>query len=462
MIENKRLAGKQAGGKKVVMRKPPQKGYVHWDRGTFDRLVSGTPEPMESRFAVTHGLLLNLLQSRTAERGGGYRRLTKLVSLSHGSERSKREARRHAAVCFRSLRRARIIDVVTGEMVRGRLVEVSADLQREFSLNQTLSMYLLEALEALDPAGPTYALDVLSLVEAILENPDVVLYRQLDKIKTERIDEMKAQGMDYDQRMAELETLEWPKPNREFIYATFNAFADKHPWVGEDNIRPKSVAREMFETCCTFADYVRDLGLQRSEGVLLRYLSEVYKTIGQTVPALREIDSSLVDEWESLKQGGAGVGAAAADRSGAAARREVDLADDPKALAARIRVDLHRLLRALSARRYDEAAAALRVRGDVPAAGDAAGEPADAWTPARLEQAMAPYFAEHAALSVTPAARRPSNTVIQPLGPRRWRAQQRLIDPEGDEDWTLDCVVDLSVAPGAPAEPLIELARIGI
>jgi hypothetical protein len=475
VIENRRLAGKQAGGKKVVMRKPPAKGYVHWDKGTFDRLVSGTPEAMESRFAVTHGLLLNLLQSRTVERGGGYRRLTKLVGLSHGSERSKREARRHAAVCFRSLRRARIIDVITGEAVRGRFVEVSAELQREFSLNQTLSMYLLEALEALDQTAPDYALDVLSLVEAILENPDVVLYRQLDKIKTERMDEMKAQGMDYEQRIAELETLEWPKPNRDFIYATFNAFADKHPWVGEDNIRPKSVAREMFETCCTFADYVRDLGLQRSEGVLLRYLSEVYKTIGQTVPAmartdevediiahfrvmLREIDSSLVDEWESLKEGGRGIGAAGGD--GAPARREPDLADDPKALAARIRVDMHRLLRALAARRYDEAAAAVRARGQ------ANGDEAEAWTAERLEQAMAPYFAEHAALSVTPAARRPSNTVIQPLGERRWRAQQRLVDPEGDEDWTLDCIVDLGTEPGAPArapsDPLIELQRIGI
>src|SRR5262252_1472764 len=122
VVENRRLAAKQASGKKVVMHKPPTKGYVHWDKGTFDRLTSGTPEPLESRFAVTHGLLLNLLQSKNGERGGGYRRLTRLVALSHGSERAKREARRHAATCFRSLRRARIIDVVPYESVRGRLV----------------------------------------------------------------------------------------------------------------------------------------------------------------------------------------------------------------------------------------------------------------------------------------------------------------------------------------------------
>ncbi len=479
VIENRRLASKQASGKKVVMHKPPTKGYVHWDKGTFDRLTSGTPEPLESRFAVTHGLLLNLLQSKNGQRGGGYRRLTRLVALSHGSERAKREARRHAATCFRSLRRARIIDIVPYESVRGRLVEVSQELQRDFSLNQTLSMYLLEALGMLDAQSETYALDVLSLVEAILENPDVVLYRQLDRIKTERMDEMKAAGMDYEQRIAELETLEWPKPNREFIYETFNAFSDKHPWVGEENIRPKSVAREMFETFCTFAEYVRDYGLQRSEGVLLRYLSDVWKTLSQTVPApartegvediiahlhamLREVDSSLVDEWQSLKDG---KSSNAATRALLAARapKPVDLADDPKAFGARIRSDLHRLMRALAGRRYDEAAAALRA----PAPDDlTAGEPSpsgELWTPARLEQEMAAYFAAHATLSVTPLARRPSQTLIQEIAPRRWRAQQRLIDPEGDEDWAIDCVVDLSRAPApAAGEPLIELQRVGV
>ncbi|HET6147125.1 MAG TPA: DUF3516 domain-containing protein [Polyangia bacterium] len=477
VIENRRLASKKAGGKKVVMHKPPTKGYVHWDKSTFDRLCAGTPEPLESRFAVTHGLLLNLLQSKNGARGGGYRRLTNLIALSHSSERAKREARRHAATCFRSLRRARIIDVVPYEAVQGRLVEVSAELQRDFSLNQTLSMYLLDALAMLDMQSESYALDVLSLVEAILENPDVVLYRQLDRIKTERMDAMKAAGMDYEQRIAELETLEWPKPNRDFIYATFNAFSEKHPWVGEENIRPKSVAREMYETFCTFAEYVRDYGLQRSEGVLLRYLSDVWKTLNQTVPApartdevediithlhvmLREVDSSLVDEWQSLKDGRSGAAAQAA-RALAAERaaRPVDLADDPKALGTRIRAELHRLLRALAGRRYDEALAAIR-----PAAPDAGAD--EVWTAARLEQALAPYFAEHAALSVTPAARRPSHTLIQKVDARRFRAQQRMIDPEGDEDWVLDCLVDLppvGESGGPPvASPLIQLHRIGV
>ncbi|HTA18162.1 MAG TPA: DUF3516 domain-containing protein, partial [Polyangia bacterium] len=462
VVENRRLAVKQASGKKVVMQKPPQKGYVHFDKGTFERLINGTPEPLESRFEVTHGMLLNCLQSEAARarRGGGYGRLIQLVGRSHGGERQKRVERRRTATSFRALRHARIVDVVTTETARGRVVEVNGELQLDFSLNQTLSLYLLEALEALDREAPTYALDVLTLVESILENPDVVLRSQLDKLKTERMAQMKADGVEYDQRIAELEAMEWPKPNRDFIYTTFNAFADRHPWVGETNIQPKSIVREICETGASFDDYVRDYGLQRSEGVLLRYLSQTYKTLEQSVPVtmrtdevldllaglrvlLREVDSSLIDEWESLKQPG-GKGARAV-----VAARAVDLAADPRALAARVRAELHRLVKALAARDYESAARV--VTND--------GEAADPWTAERFTQAMAPYFAAHATLLATPAARRPSLTRIDALGPRRFRAQQTLLDPEGDEDWSLDCIVDLDRPEGLP---MLELQRIGI
>jgi superfamily II RNA helicase len=464
VVENRRLAAKQTKGKKVVMQKPPLKGYVHFDKNTFDRLVGGTPEPLESRFNVTHGMLLNCLQAEgaRARRGGGYRRLVEIIARSHGGDRSKRAARRQASACFRALRSAHIIDVVTTEAVRGRVVEVSGALQRDFSMNQTLSLYLLEALEALDKESPTYALDVLSLVEAILENPDVVLFRQLDKLKTERMDQMKADGVEYEQRIAELETMEWPKPNRDFIYATFNAFADRHPWVGETNIRPKSVAREMCETFASFDDYVRDYGLQRSEGVLLRYLSQVWKTLEQAVPAaartdavldllaalrvmLREVDSSLLDEWESLKAPAADVARLAAPTG------PRGLADDPRALKARVRADLHALVRALAARDY-EAAAALLVAGAEP------------WTPERFTRALAPFLSAHKMLLTTPAARQPNFTRIDALEPRRYRAQQTLLDPEGEADWSLDCIVDLTDLTDAKPEgaPLLDLQRIGV
>jgi len=286
-----------------------------------------------------------------------------------------------------------------------------------------------------------------------------VLYRQLDRLKTERMDQMKADGVEYEQRIAELEAMEWPKPNRDFIYATFNTFAERHPWVGETNIRPKSIAREICETASSFDEYVREYGLQRSEGVLLRYLSQAYKTLEQSVPVaartdelldilaalrvlLRDVDSSLIDEWESLKD------PRVRGTRGPAPVRVIGLADDPRALAARVRAELHRLVKSLAARDYETAARHVS-------------EGAEPWTVARFTEAMAPYWAAHKTLLATPAARRPSLTRIDALGERRFRAQQTLVDPEGDEDWSLDCVVDLSEEK-AEGTPLVELQRIGV
>jgi hypothetical protein len=448
------------------MHKPPTKGYVHFDRGTFERLLGGTPEPLESRFEITHGVLLSCLQGkRGAEegdgrkwRGGGYRRLLSIIARSHGGPRQQREQRQRAAACFRTLRHAGIVNVVPYEAVRGRAVEVSGELQLDFSLHHTLSLFLVDALAGLDRESPTYALDVLTLVESICEDPDVVLRKQLDQIKTEKMAEMKAAGVEYEQRIAELETLEYPKPNRDLIYDTFNAFADRHPWVGQENVRPKSVAREMYEGFASFDDYVRSYGLERSEGVLLRYLSQVYKAMAETVPMaarseevmdilahfrtlLRDVDTSLIEEWESLTQPGR------ARPGKAAARQAVDPAAERRALNAAVRAELHKLVRALARRDY---AAAIRVLAP------GTGEP---WTPERFTTEMAPFWAAHAQLLTTPAARRPDRTRIDEIGPGRLRVQQTLVDADEDEDWSLDCVVDVEAA-GAP--PAIQLQRIGI
>jgi Domain of unknown function (DUF3516) len=340
------------------------------------------------------------------------------------------------------------------------VVKVAEDLQRDFSLNHTLSLYLLDTLEKLDRTLETYALDVVTLVESILENPDVVLYAQLNQLKGEKVNELKAQGVEYDQRMEELEKLEWPKPNRDFIYFTFNQFAAKHPWVGQENIRPKSIARDMFERYLSFHDYVREYGLQRSEGVLLRYLGDAYKTLSQTVPerfrtdevedilehlraTLRQVDSSLLDEWERMKNPAVVLQA----RPEVVPQGPRELTDDPKAFAARVREELHRLLKALGEQRYDDAAGLLY-------------DPEGVWTPGTLEAAMAPYFEEHQKVVLTPAARRPSMTLLTPDGERVWQAQQRILDPEGHADWMLDCAVDLSERK-VDERPLLTLRRIG-
>ncbi|MBU8896521.1 DUF3516 domain-containing protein [Corallococcus sp. H22C18031201] len=460
MIENIRQSAKEAAGKKKSPKaKPPQKGFVQYDRSTFERLQTGLPEPLESRFEVSHGLLLNLLQSDKTEGSGGYRRLVQLVMRSHGSDYLRRKHLRTAASQFRTLRAAGIVEVEKGHDGSGGTVKVAEDLQRDFSLNHTLSLYLLDTLEMIDPATETYALDVVTLVESILENPDVVLYAQLNQLKGEKIQELKAQGVEYDDRMEELEKLEWPKPNRDFIYGTFNAFARKHPWVGQENIRPKSIVRDMFERFMSFHDYVREYGLQRSEGVLLRYVGDVYKTLLQAVPerfrneevedildhlraTVRQVDSSLIDEWERMKNPEAVI-----EAKPVVDLKPKELTEDPKAFAARVREELHRLLRALGQRRYMDALGMLD---------NALGE----WTAPKLEQAMAPYFEEHKLVLLTPQARKPAHTQLKEAGQRQWEAQQRIIDPESHGDWVLDCEIDLR---GRRLDdgPILMLKRIG-
>ena len=284
VIENLKMERKAADNpkkkKKFVKKQPPQKGYIPWDRKTFERLIQATPESLTSRFQISHGTLLNVL----SRPGDGCAVLRKLIRDCHETDASKRALRRRAWQLFRSLLDRGIIEWVQPEDHQGAHVRVNMDLQEDFSLNQILALYMIDTLPALDKESPTYVLDLITLAESILEDPIHVLRKQLDKVKERKIAEWKAEGMEYDQRMEELEKLEHPKPNREFIYETFNQFAKTHPWIGEENIRPKSVAREMVESFLSFDDYIRNYSLQRVEGVLLRYVTEVYKVLTQTVP----------------------------------------------------------------------------------------------------------------------------------------------------------------------------------
>ena len=465
VVENKKLAEKErTTGKKQVKRQPPQKGYVPWDRSTFERLQTKPPEPLASRFEVTFGLLLNLLQSEMAQRGGGYGRLVEMIGRAHETPYARCKLRRAAAQRFRTLRAAGLVELRGIEGYRGRHVRPAPALQKDFSLHHTLALWLVDALPRVELERETYALDVLSLVESILENPDVVLWKQLDAARGRAVAEMKAKGMEYDERMAELEKVEYPKPLADFVYATFNEFAAVHPWVGT-SIRPKSVAREMVERYMTFNDYVGEYELQRAEGVLLRYLSEAYKALVQTVPesyrdervddvivflraTLRGVDASLLDEWERMRDPAYRL--APQDQRAALAAlppRPTRPDDDPRAFAARVRNELHRLLVALAGRRFDEAAAALF-------------QPDGAWTPERLEAEIAPYFAEHPAIDTRPAARLPHNTFLEKTGPATYAARQRVVDPEGEVDWVIECAIDLE-RPRPDEGPLVELVRIG-
>jgi superfamily II RNA helicase len=468
-IENLALEAKAAAGKKkIVKKKPPEKGYVHYDQQTFEKLQTRQPEALESRFEVTHGMLLNLLQrpeEQNSASGGGYRKLLEIIGRSHESEWHRRRHKKRAAVLFRALRHGGIVHVLPHfnawpKERAGSMVAVDEKLQHDFSMHQTLSLYLVETLDKLDLALGTYPLDLLTLVESILENPRPVLLRQIDKAKGEKVAELKAQGMEYQERMEELEKVEYPKPNAEFIYNTFNEFAARHPWVGQENVRPKSIAREMYEKGNSFNDYIREYGLERSEGLLLRYLMDAFKTLTQSVPerhrnedvldmmaflrvTLAAVDSSLLEEWEELRDPTVLVAKA---RHEPIPVRPFDIAADPKKLAARVRAEMHRVLYALARKEWDEAPLGLW-------------DPEKQWTPAALEEATVPLFAEHGGIDTTPRARASALTILTPTGTRQWDVTQRLLGNDGDDLWMLDGVMDLTIE-RAPDAPLVTLRSI--
>ncbi len=366
VIENIRLSEKAArDGKKVTKRRPPDHNFVNWDLGTFKRLIGASPEQLVSRFQVTHGMLLNVL----SRPGDGCGAMRQLLRDCHEPEGARKAHRKRAWQLFRSLVDRHIVEFVP-ETEEGSTLRVNVDLQDDFSMDQALSLYLLETIPLIDPDSPEYGLDLLTLVESILENPEIILRRQLDRIKDRAIAQWKADGMEYDQRMEEMEKLEYPKPLKEFVYTTFNAFADRHPWVGEENIRPKSIAREMFEQFRSFAEYVLDYDLERSEGLLLRHLNSVYKVLSQTVPdgvktdqvlemeiylrtLLRQVDSSLAEEWERMRDPGyqplGGVGSRAISlRPPGEAAEAPDITRDAKLFTAAIRTRIFTFLRGWS------------------------------------------------------------------------------------------------------------------
>jgi superfamily II RNA helicase len=321
VIENKRMEMKAGDDpkkrRKLVRKNPPEKGFVMWTKDTFDKLLTADPEPLQSQFQVSHGMILNVL----ARPQDGCRDMRSLLNACHDTPHQKERHRKVAFQMFRSLVERKIIEFTEKDPETSRRgLRIHVDLQEDFSIHHALALYLIDTVKLIDPYSDTYALDILTLAESIVENPDLILRKQLDRLKSEKMYEMKMEGIEYEDRIAELEKLEYPKPNRDFIYGTFNEFAAKHPWTSQDNIRPKSIVREMYEGFMTFDEYVREYDLQRSEGLLLRYISEVYKVLVQTVPATckddlmndiieyvgvmaRQVDATLLDEWEKMKGG---------------------------------------------------------------------------------------------------------------------------------------------------------------
>jgi len=465
VIENKaREASALAKGggrkKKIVKKKPPTKGFVPWNADTLTRLSTSPPEPLRSRFHVTAGLLVGCLQADESSERGGYARLDDMLGRSLEDARSKQRQRREAAVLFRALRGAEIIEVERGPAEVGARVCVSEELQRDFSLHHTLSLYLVEVIEALDPAAPDHALRLLACVEAILENPRSLLIAQERRIKGELVAQWKADGVPYEERMAKLEEVTWPRPFAEFIYTTFNRFADAHPWVGEENIRPKGLASEMFESYSAFNDYVNRNQMARMEGVLLRYLSQVHNTLVRTVPEARQgddvldmiayfrtllarVDASLLEEWQERVEGAPARGAAGEEPANEGAPLL-----DARDFEARVRSEFHHLIRCLARRDYEAACDAVHQDRDDP------------WDAARFEAALREFYEEFDTLLFQPRSRAAHLMRLRERDAHTFDVSHVLCDDREEDMWVIEAEVQAGALP-LPETPLLRLRRIG-
>ncbi len=458
VIENRKLEAKAADNakkrRKIVKRRPPEKGYVAWDEGTFQRLMGSPPEALESRFALVHHLILNVLGRETED---GCAVLRRLIDDCHEPEEGKAALKKQAFALFKGLVKAGVLSVIPPSERRGpRKVKVNVDLQEDFSLNHALGLYLLDAIGELARDSPTYLFHLISVIEAILEHPMVILQKQRDKQRDELMAAMKAEGIGFEERLARLEEVQWPKPDEDFLYDRFNRFASEHPWVGESSLRLKSIAREMLENYQSFEDYIGEYGLQRSEGVLLRHLSEVYKVLNQTVPPaakteevreaeryleemVRGVDSSLLDEWESLRDPGSSV-VTAGSSALAKRRRETGASPSPPPLSRNrpvfLRVIRQRLFDLIKALRDERWAVSLTLIEEADPEGEN-------WTAERLQRVTEAYLAERGGFRLDPEARNRRHTYLDRDDPKLWKVEQVLVDPEDLNDWVLRADLDV-------------------
>ena len=450
VVENSKAlakAGEDPKKLRKVQRKKPPEGFVSWTEDTFARLVAADPEPLMSKMRVSHSMLLNVL----TRPGDPLPTMKRLLRDNHEDGRSQVRLVRRAVAIYRSLLTAELVERLDPPDETGRAMRLVADLQFGFALNQPLSTYALATFETLDPQSPTHALDIVSVLEATLEDPRQVLSAQAYKARGEAVAEMKGEGIEYDERMELLEDVTWPMPLQELLEATYEMYRQSHPWIAETPLSPKSVVRDMYERAMTFGEYVSFYGLARSEGLVLRYLSDAYKALRQTVPdgykseeltdlvewlgeVVRQTDSSLLDEWEQLTD---------PDPADVPVTRTIPAEPKPitaneRAFRVLVRNAMFRRVELAALRRWQQL-------GELEAETGPSGMDAEDW-----REALEDYFAEHDVIATGPDARGPHMLLVE-REPERWLVQQIIGDPEGHHDWRIMGEVDLAASDDAGA-----------
>ncbi|MET4428880.1 DUF3516 domain-containing protein [Mycolicibacterium sp. 624] len=423
--------------RKLVRRKVPE-GMVPWSEATMTRLIEASPEPLTSNMRVSTAMILDVVDRP----GDPFIAMRRLLTENHEPRKRQLRLIREAVGIARSLLQAGVLERLEEPDADGRRYRLTIDLPPDFALNQPLSTFALAAVDVLDATSETHALDVVSVIEATLEDPRQILSAQLNKARGEAVAQMKAEGIEYDERIELLDDITYPKPLEELLGHTFEVYLRSNPWAADARLSPKSVVREMWERVFTFREYISTYGLTRSEGAVLRYLSDAFKALRSGVPAaartedvtdivewlgelVRQVDSSLLDEWEQLTSPDQPH-----DVPVAVPARPRPLTGNERAFTAMVRNALFRRVDLFARRRWYDL-------GELDAA--------SGWTAERWEEVVRAYFAEHDDVGTGADARGPALLIID-RQPGVWRVRQILDDPAGDHDWGFDVEVDLEAS----------------
>ncbi|MGW0805891.1 DEAD/DEAH box helicase [Nonomuraea sp. NPDC002799] len=412
-------------------RKKAPEGFVGWSEETFEKLQTAEPEPLNSRFKVSNAMLLAVINRP----GDCFQAMKHLLTDNHEDRKWQRRHISQAIAIYRSLLAGGVVEQFAEPDEQGRRARLTIDLQEDFALNQALSTFALAAFELLDRESPSYALDMVSIVESILDDPRQILSAQLKKAKGEAVAQMKADGMEYEERMEQLAEVMYPMPLEDLLLGAYETYRRGHPWVGDYTVSPKSVVRDMFERAMTFGDYIQFYELARSEGTVLRYLADAYRTLSRTVPEhlktedlvdliewlgelVRQVDSSLIDEWEKLTNP-----AEALEQHQQLETKVRPVTANTRAFRVLVRNAMFRLVE-LCAIEKEAELAELAPDVDWGAALDA-------------------YYDEHEEIFTDADARGPALLRIEEES-GLWKVRQTIKDPAGDGDWGIDAQVDLA------------------
>ena len=435
-IENAKLlakAGDDPKKRRKVKRKKPPEGFVVWNEDTFNKLIAAAPETLTPRMRITHSMVL-----AEVEQGGNARaRVDELIDDSLQTAEEKLKLKVRASEVFKTLIDAGVVEIE--ELEDGTPdYYVTMDLPEDFALDQPLSPFLLAALELLDPESETYTFDVISMVESTLEDPRQVLRAQERKAKAAAIATMKADGVDYDERMDRIAEVTYPRPLCELLFAAFGKYCEEVPWARDYYVRPKSVLRDMLEQAADFKGYIQSLGIMRYEGALLRYLSEAYRALDRTLPfgkrseemediiawlglVVRSVDSSLVDEWEQAGQ--------ELDERPPAAKEAV--VHDRRGLTVLVRNALFRRVQ-------------LAAKDDAEALGELDAE--HSFNAHKWRNALDAYYEEHEEVLTDADARSNAFLMVDTAEEEtahEWLVQQTFHDPDEANDFAIRAKVDL-------------------